>query len=59
MIGMEQAGIAETINFILKKYHPDVQNKLVGVRHLICFSSILAGECKSEAGSVVRVLLTN
>ncbi|XP_041369195.1 actin-related protein 5-like [Gigantopelta aegis] len=30
MIGMEQAGIAETINFILKKYKPDIQNKLVG-----------------------------
>lgn len=31
MLGMEQAGLAEVIEFILKKYPPEIQNNLVQV----------------------------
>ena len=31
MLGVEQAGLAEIIEFILKKYPPDIQNNLVQV----------------------------
>ena len=31
MIGLEQAGVAETIQFVLNKYPPDIQNKLCQV----------------------------
>jgi actin-related protein 5 len=32
ILGMEQAGLAEVIEFILKKYPPEIQNTLVQVR---------------------------
>ena len=32
MVGVEQAGVAETIQFVLNKYPPDIQNKLAQVR---------------------------
>ncbi len=31
MLGVEQAGLAEIIEFILKKYPPEIQNSLVQV----------------------------
>ena len=31
MVGVEQAGVAETIQFVLNKYPPDIQNKLAQV----------------------------
>ena len=32
MLGVDQAGLAEIIEFILNKYPPDIQNQLVQVR---------------------------
>ena len=34
MIGIEQAGIAETMDFVLKKFSPESQNKLAQVSML-------------------------
>ena len=31
MLGVEQAGLAEVVEFILKKYPPEIQNSLVQV----------------------------
>ena len=36
MIGIEQAGIAETMDFVLKKFSPESQNKLSQVSFLCC-----------------------
>ena len=37
MVGVEQAGIAETIQFVLNKYPPDIQNKLAQVGYHVFF----------------------
>lgn len=34
MIGIEQAGIAETMDFVLKKFDAETQNKLAQVQYL-------------------------
>lgn len=37
MIGIEQAGIAETMDFVLKKFDAETQNKLAQVQYLLSF----------------------
>lgn len=37
MIGIEQAGIAETMDFVLKKFNAETQNKLAQVQYLHSF----------------------
>lgn len=37
MIGIEQAGIAETMDFVLKKFDAETQNKLAQVQYLHSF----------------------
>lgn len=40
MLGVEQAGLAEVIEFILKKYPSEIQNNLVQVRELAKYFQI-------------------
>ncbi len=37
MVGIEQAGIAEIIDFVLNKYASEEQDKLVQVKNSWCF----------------------
>ena len=35
ILGLEQAGLAETIEYVLKKFSPDVQDQLVQVDEFV------------------------
>ena len=41
MMGMDQAGIAETLEFVLKKFTPEEQDKLCQVPYCLKFSGTL------------------
>lgn len=56
MIGIEQAGIAETMDFVLKKFDAETQNKLAQVQYMYSHSFIMKNNILCSQNNIFSIL---
>ena len=50
MVGVDQSGVTETLDFVLHKYSPDIQQRLVNVGAINC--TVMYGRCVGDVWEV-------